>query len=82
MRQRAQRRKLAASIPVYKFTAVSSGGRSQCSICLEGFEEGQRMRCLPCAHSFHARCIRKWIQINPSCPECKTMCDAGESLKP
>ena len=31
MRQRAQRRKLAASIPVYKFTAVSSGGRSQCS---------------------------------------------------
>ena len=27
--------------------------------------------CLPCAHSFHKTCVRRWLQAHRACPVCK-----------
>ena len=42
-----------------------------CSVCLEEYAEGDRMRTLPCGHQFHSRCIDRWLQNNRACPICK-----------
>jgi len=44
----------------------------QCVICLERFEEGDRLRVLPCSHLFHVSCIDKWLSGSYSDMECFT----------
>jgi len=43
-----------------------------CVICLEQFVEGDRLRVLPCNHSFHAGCIDRWLSGSHSHLECFT----------
>lgn len=45
-----------------------------CSICIDDFEEGERIRLLPrCRHAFHTDCIMPWLtERQGSCPLCKT----------
>ena len=42
-----------------------------CSVCLCDAEDGDAMRTLPCAHSYHAACIDKWLGEHATCPVCK-----------
>lgn len=43
-----------------------------CSICLDEYVEGERLRYLPCHHTFHAPCIHKWLtERSATCPLCK-----------
>ncbi|KAI9351486.1 hypothetical protein BDR26DRAFT_851147 [Obelidium mucronatum] len=45
---------------------------SQCSICLDEYALGERIRILPCGHWFHGPCIDRWLsKQTPSCPLCK-----------
>eukprot|EP00591_Stephanopyxis_turris_P005338 CAMPEP_0195523450 /NCGR_PEP_ID=MMETSP0794_2-20130614/22663_1 /TAXON_ID=515487 /ORGANISM="Stephanopyxis turris, Strain CCMP 815" /LENGTH=465 /DNA_ID=CAMNT_0040653457 /DNA_START=129 /DNA_END=1526 /DNA_ORIENTATION=+ len=45
---------------------------TSCSICLEDFQQGDKIRCLPCNHVFHSDCIVPWLTKNQStCPLCK-----------
>jgi hypothetical protein len=37
-----------------------------------GDQSGDQLRVLPCWHNFHVACIDKWLEINRTCPTCKT----------
>lgn len=44
----------------------------ECAICLANFEDGERVRLLPCQHLFHKACIDEWlIKIKKFCPSCR-----------
>ncbi|OEU06803.1 ring finger protein 13, partial [Fragilariopsis cylindrus CCMP1102] len=45
-----------------------------CSICIDEFEEGEKVRLLPlCGHGFHTDCILPWLKDRQGCcPLCKT----------
>lgn len=43
-----------------------------CVICLTKFRPGDRLRLLPCNHSFHVGCIDRWLSGSHSFDECYT----------
>lgn len=53
------------------FTTTMS---TSCSICIDDFEEGEKIRLLPrCGHAFHTDCILPWLTERQGyCPCCKT----------
>lgn len=56
--------------------AQQKGGYMQlsdeCTICLDEFTPGVRVRELPCGHVFHSTCIARWlIERSAVCPLCK-----------
>ena len=45
---------------------------TSCSICLDDFENGEKLRLLPCGHFFHTACILPWLtERQGCCPLCK-----------
>ncbi|KAG6396567.1 hypothetical protein SASPL_142719 [Salvia splendens] len=59
-----------ASIDALPSVEVASGGE-QCAICLEGWEEGEKAKEMPCKHRFHGGCIERWLNVSGSCPVCR-----------
>jgi len=47
---------------------------STCSICLDNFIEGEKVRILKCKHEFHCDCIELWMQGHGTCPICRNLC--------
>eukprot|EP00980_Cylindrotheca_fusiformis_P017169 scaffold5281_cov127-Cylindrotheca_fusiformis.AAC.18 len=45
---------------------------TECSICLDEYVPGVRLRQLPCQHVFHSTCICRWlVERHAVCPLCK-----------
>jgi hypothetical protein len=43
-----------------------------CTICLELLgEENQARKEMPCGHHFHGGCLKKWLQVQGTCPTCR-----------
>ncbi|GJN13818.1 hypothetical protein PR202_gb00564 [Eleusine coracana subsp. coracana] len=49
-------------------TGVKEG---ECGVCLEDFETGNKLRTMPCSHSFHEDCIFNWLRLSHVCPLCR-----------
>jgi len=60
-------------LPVHCHASTTTDGEDPpcCSVCLEDFADGERIRTLPCDHTFHAPCIDMWLGQNRACPICK-----------
>ncbi|XP_047321799.1 E3 ubiquitin-protein ligase RING1 [Impatiens glandulifera] len=45
---------------------------TECSVCLNEFEEDETLRLLPkCSHAFHIPCIDTWLRSHTNCPNCR-----------
>ena len=58
-------------------TRDKSDADYSCSICLEDYDAQSSLMTLPCFHTFHAVCCKKWLEEKLSCPQCqkKVECD-------
>lgn len=44
----------------------------ECSICLDGFRNGDELIRLRCGHRFHSTCLEPWVRKCADCPYCRT----------
>jgi len=51
--------------------SLSEASERECSICLEDNVPLSEFCMLPCAHSFHGRCVRDCLEVNAFCPQCR-----------
>lgn len=66
-------RKYLKQLPIKKWTKGEEFRNYEvCSICLDEYQEGEKLRILPCQHGYHAKCIDPWLTKNRRvCPLCK-----------
>jgi hypothetical protein len=44
---------------------------AECAVCLQDFVAEDRLRVMPCSHTFHQDCIFRWLRMNHVCPLCR-----------
>ena len=44
---------------------------SECSICLENYNKGDKISILSCGHYYHSECLNRWIEKKEECPLCR-----------
>ncbi|XP_046347588.1 E3 ubiquitin-protein ligase ZNRF3-like [Haliotis rufescens] len=63
-------------------SSLQSSASESCAICLEGYQEEQVLRVLPCNHDFHRICVDPWLLNKGTCPLCKVNITAQVELPP
>jgi hypothetical protein len=61
-------------IPEKPFHKALFDDNLDCIICMEKFEENEKVKQLLCGHIFHGDCIDKWLSKEKKCPFCKSEC--------
>lgn len=49
----------------------------ECVICMIDFSVGERVRYLPCMHTYHTDCIDDWLMRSFTCPSCMEPVDSA-----
>ena len=62
------------TIPEKPFHKALFDDNLDCIICMEKFEENEKVKQLLCGHIFHGDCIDKWLSKEKKCPFCKSEC--------
>jgi hypothetical protein len=64
---------LEPAVLKYLPVAVNTrAGEHVCVICLNQLKLSQHVTSLPgCAHTFHSRCIKTWLELQDLCPLCQ-----------
>ncbi|XP_059653979.1 probable E3 ubiquitin-protein ligase XERICO [Cornus florida] len=60
-----------SSVEALEKVRMIEGSKDQCIICLEKFEVGSEVTCMPCSHIYHEDCLVHWLELNNSCPVCR-----------
>ena len=63
-----------SKIPEKPFHKALFDDNTQCIICMDGFNENELVKQLPCGHIFHGDCIDHWLSQQKNCPFCKAEC--------
>ncbi|XP_071737835.1 receptor homology region, transmembrane domain- and RING domain-containing protein 2 [Rutidosis leptorrhynchoides] len=73
-RFRGMRSRLVNAMPSITFTETLEDNctSATCTICLEDYNVGDKIRILPCHHKFHTSCVDAWLKSwKAFCPVCK-----------
>ena len=54
-----------------EFVVNNSRIDKNCSICLNSYKQGDKVRILPCMHYYHSSCIDNWFHESTKCPICQ-----------
>jgi len=77
---RGASRRAINDLPITTYTdTMDLGDDPSCPVCLTPFENGDRLRLLPCKHAFHQPCVDEWLNRNASCPVCRRTIFASAS---
>ncbi|XP_011474715.1 uncharacterized protein LOC101160975 isoform X2 [Oryzias latipes] len=68
--------------PTKKFHSAKTAGNTQCQICFCDYNDGEKLRMLPCFHDYHVQCIDRWLKDNTTCPICRANLADGSSFVP
>jgi len=60
-----------AALPAIEFKKQPLGAGERCTVCLEVYEDGERVLQLPCFHIFHGHCATHWLKTSKICPLCR-----------
>jgi len=71
----AQRMGLIQHLPTGSYDG--SKKNRECVICMIEFCIGDRVRYLPCVHTYHTECIDDWLMRSFTCPSCMEPVDAA-----
>ncbi|KAK5771086.1 hypothetical protein PVK06_047261 [Gossypium arboreum] len=50
-----------------KMVRIEAGDEEDCMICLDELEVGFDAFQMPCSHTFHCDCIKKWLRHGHCC---------------
>lgn len=68
------------TLPVHRYGAAFLGREDEggsndsllkCLVCQCQYEDGERLRELPCGHFFHVECVDQWLHNKDICPYCR-----------